>query len=79
MTKPTPRAMATAMRTYHRPVEEGGSLLESWDQVVARVANHQRWLWERALGRSLNEREDDELEEMRNLILNRNIAVAGRT
>lgn len=79
MTKPTPRAMATAMRTYHRPVEEGGSVLESWDQVVARVTNHQRWLWERALGRSLNEREDDELEEMRGLILNRNIAVAGRT
>lgn len=79
MTKPTSRAMATALRTYHRPVKEGQSLLESWDQVVDRVVSHQRWLWERALGRSLNEREDDELEEMRYLILNRYIAAAGRT
>lgn len=79
MTRPTSRAMATALRTYHRPVREGATLLESWDQVVERVVGHQRWLWERALGRSLNEREDDELEEMRYLILNRYIAVAGRT
>lgn len=79
MTKPTSRATATALRTYHRPVREGAALLESWDQVVERVVGHQRWLWERALGRSLNEREDDELEEMRYLILNRYIAVAGRT
>ena len=79
MTKPTARAIATALRTYHRPVKEDDSMLESWDQVVERVVSHQRWLWERALGRSLNEREDDELEEMRHLILNRNIAVAGRS
>jgi adenosylcobalamin-dependent ribonucleoside-triphosphate reductase len=79
MTKPTSRAMATALRTYHRPVKEGASLLESWEQVVERVVGHQRWLWERALGRSLNEREDDELEEMRYLIQNRYIAAAGRT
>lgn len=79
MTKPTSRAMATALRTYHRPIREGACLLETWDQVVARVVEHQRWLWERALGRPLNEPEDDELEEMRYLILNRYIAAAGRT
>lgn len=79
MTKPTPRAMATALRTYHRPVREGDTLLESWDQVVDRVICHQRWLWERALGRSLSDREDDELEEVRRLILGRYIAPAGRT
>jgi ribonucleoside-triphosphate reductase len=79
MTKPTSRAMATALRTYHRPVSEGASLLENWDQVVDRVVGHQRWLWERALGRSLSEHEDDELEEMRYLIHNRYIAAAGRT
>jgi len=71
--------MATALRTYHRPIKEGASLLESWEQVVERVVGHQRWLWERALGRSLNEHEDDELEEMRYLIQNRYIAAAGRT
>jgi len=79
MTKPTSRAMATALRTYHRPVKEGEVLLESWEQVVDRVVSHQLWLWERALGRSLNERESDELDEMRYLILNRYIATAGRT
>jgi ribonucleoside-triphosphate reductase (formate) len=79
MTKPTARAMATALRTYHRPVREGASQLESWDQVVDRVVEHQHWLWERALGRALNEREEDELEEMRYLIYNRYIAASGRT
>lgn len=71
--------MATALRTYHRPIKEGEALLESWDQVVDRVIEHQRWLWERALGRCLNDREDDELEEIRRLIANRYIAPAGRT
>lgn len=79
MTKPTSRAMATALRTYHRPVKEGDTLLESWDQVVDRVISHQRWLWERALGRSLCDREEHELEELRQLVLGRYIAPAGRT
>lgn len=79
MTKPTQRAIATALRTYHRPVREGEVLLESWDQVVDRVMSHQRWLWERALCRSLNEKEEDELDEVRNLIDRRCISPAGRT
>lgn len=79
MIKPTPRAVATALRTYHRPIREGDTQLESWEQVVGRVINHQRWLWERALGRVLIEREENELEELRNLIQNRYIAPAGRT
>jgi len=79
MTKPTPRAMATSLRTYHRPIQEGGTLLESWEQVVDRVVSHQKWLWERSLGRSLSEREDSELEELRTLILGRYIAPSGRT
>lgn len=79
MTKPTARAMATALRTYHRPIKEGDPRLESWDQVVDRVISHQRWLWERALNRSLNDREDDELEELRRMITGRYIAPAGRT
>lgn len=79
MTKPTARAMATALRTYHRPVKDGDTLLESWEQVVERVIGHQRWLWERALGRILREREESELDELRQLILGRYIAPAGRT
>ena len=79
MTKPTARAMATALRTYHRPIKEGDTLLESWGQVVDRVICHQRWLWERALGRHLNDKEDDELEELRTLIIGRYVMPAGRT
>lgn len=71
--------MATALRTYHRPIKEGEMLLESWDQVVSRVISHQQWLWERALGRSLNDREYHELEECRILITNRKMMPAGRT
>lgn len=79
MEKPTPRAMATALRTYHRPIEEGGTQLETWEQVVDRVIEHQRWLWERALGRDLDDGQNAELEEIRALIENRCVAPAGRT
>lgn len=79
MAKPTARAMATSLRTYHRPIKEGESVLESWEDVVGRVISHQQWLWERALGRTLNEREIHELEECRQLIINRQMAPAGRT
>jgi ribonucleoside-triphosphate reductase (formate) len=78
-TKPTARAIATALRTYHRPIMEGDTQLESWDQVIDRVISHQRWLWERSLGRSLNQAQEDELDELRTLIINRCIAPAGRT
>ena len=79
MSKPTARAMATALRTYHRPVQEDSDLLESWQQVVDRVISHQTWLWERALNRELQPREAHELDELRQLILNRQICSAGRT
>ena len=79
MTKPTARAMATALRTYHRPIREGDPMLESWEQVVERVVSHQRWLWERGLGRPLSEREEDELDDLYQMILGRYIAPAGRT
>jgi adenosylcobalamin-dependent ribonucleoside-triphosphate reductase len=79
MSKPTSRAFATSLRTYHRPIKEGDSRLESWSQVVDRVIQHQRWLWERGLGRVLKDREEHELEECRQLVYGRYIAPAGRT
>lgn len=77
MTRPTARAMATALRTYHRPLDEGH--LESWEQVVERVIEHQRWLWQRALKQDLNSEQEAELEELRGLILKRAVMPAGRT
>lgn len=78
-TTPTGRAMATALRTYHRPIEEGSPVLETWDQVVDRVISHQHWLWQRSVERELTEAELGELEELRGYILGRYISPAGRT
>jgi ribonucleoside-triphosphate reductase len=74
--------MATALRTYHRPVENGSGKLETWEQVCDRVISHQRWLWGRAL--KVNEAEiqpehEKELEELKQLLLGRKATLAGRT
>lgn len=79
MPTPTARAMATSLRTYHRPIKEGSTQLETWPQVVDRVISHQRWLWERSLARPLNSAENAELEELRAYVQGRYIAPAGRT
>jgi ribonucleoside-triphosphate reductase (formate) len=76
-TTPTKRAKATALRTYHRPTENGK--LETWSQVVDRVIKHQHWLWARALNRKLGKKELAELAELKSLIMDRRIAPAGRT
>ncbi|MGA8165184.1 MAG: ribonucleoside-triphosphate reductase, adenosylcobalamin-dependent [Waddliaceae bacterium] len=79
MSTPTTRAMATALRAYCRPHSEEDTALESWEHVAARVIAYQRWLWERALGRVLDDCENLELEECRRLILDRRLAPGGRT
>ena len=43
------RAEVITRRTYNRPLNEEGTLFETWEQTVDRVINHQQWLWERAL------------------------------
>jgi len=43
------------------------------------VWDHQRWLWERVLGRSLNNNEKNELRELEALLLDRKALLAGRT
>ncbi|RLA59769.1 MAG: ribonucleoside-triphosphate reductase, adenosylcobalamin-dependent, partial [Epsilonproteobacteria bacterium] len=66
-------------RTYSRPLNEEGTVFESWDETVHRVIEHQRWLWERAKDEMLDEPENDELEELRSLLLSRKSSVSGRT
>lgn len=92
------RAEIITRRTYCRPTNEEGTEFESWEQVVARVVMHQKWLWERALTHKLipemplhditedmlewvhlNENQLSELEELRQLHLDRKASVAGRT
>lgn len=76
---PTPsvRADATALRTYCRPKEDGS--LETWAEVIDRVIGHQRWLWERAAGASLDDEQEAELQELRELLLERRVSASGRT
>ncbi len=78
MTKPNARAQTTAQKNYHRNLRDS-ELIENWSQVAERIISHQRWLWERALSRSLNEKEEEELEELKSLIRGRYVLPSGRT
>lgn len=73
----TTRADVIARRSYSRPKEDGS--FETWLEVVDRVIDHQRWLWERARGRKLGVANEKELEELRALMLQRKGLTAGRS
>lgn len=64
-------------RTYSRPKDDG--TFETWEETISRVIDHQRWLWERAKGRELNNFELAELEELRSVMLDRKVLTSGRT
>ena len=83
---PSFRSQFVVKRTYNRPLDEAGTVFETFYQTIDRVISHQRWLWETAKGKlvgedlsPLTEEEESELEEMRQLILNREATVSGRT
>ncbi len=71
------RAQAVFRRTYSRPKESGGH--ETFAEALARVMRHQRWLWERAQGRSLGSDQEAELDELMGLALSRQVLPTGRT
>lgn len=73
------RAQVITRRTYNRPTSEDGKQFESWEDTVARVIDHQAWLWERAVGRELNDREYEELYDLQDLMLERKVLTSGRT
>jgi adenosylcobalamin-dependent ribonucleoside-triphosphate reductase len=73
------RSKVVTRRTYNRPLDEAGNVFESWEQTVDRVIKHQRWLWERELDKELHTMQLRELEELRELMLNRKCSVSGRT
>lgn len=73
------RSKIVTRRTYNRPLDEEGRVFETWPQTVNRVISHQRWLWERALGAELSPSQEDELESLRKLILDRKVCPSGRT
>jgi adenosylcobalamin-dependent ribonucleoside-triphosphate reductase len=73
------RAQLIYKRTYARPLDASNETFEDWDQTVDRTIQHQRWIWERAAGRSLLSQELAELEALRQLSLERKAFLAGRT
>jgi ribonucleoside-triphosphate reductase len=70
------RSQIVTRRTYARPK---GDTFESWEDTVDRVIIHQRWLWERAKGNLLNESEELELAQLRQLMLDKKLSTSGRT
>lgn len=79
LTIPSARAQFITRRTYNRPLNEEGTLFETWEQTVDRVLSHQRWLWVRELGDELTSWQEEELVELRHLMLGRLAVPAGRT
>lgn len=73
------RAQVITRRTYNRPVSDDGKQFETWQETVARVIDHQEWLWQRAAGRELTDTEYAELYDLEQLMLDRKVAMSGRT
>lgn len=74
------RSKLVVQRTYARPLNEEETKFESWTDICKRVVyKHQRWLWERQLGRDLNQSEYEELDEFYKLMVERKVSTSGRT
>lgn len=71
---PSLRAQLITRRTYNRPTDDTGKNFETWEQTVDRVIQHQAWLWDRA-----GSADGAELSELRQLMLERKVAMSGRT
>jgi len=66
-------------RTYSRPIDEDRGVFETLEQTTDRIIEHQRWLWERALGRSLNSEEEFELDDLYDIFYSLEASPSGRT
>ena len=88
--KPSARAEIIDQRTYCRPLDDGDGF-ETHEEQIARVIDHQRWLWRRAkagmtrdeFGRwvlaDLDADEEAELGALQGILLDRRGSMAGRT
>lgn len=73
------RAEIVHRRTYSRPLNEEIGLFETLEETTDRIIEHQQWLWERALGRSLNDNELNELDELYEIFFKLEASPSGRT
>jgi len=78
MNQMSPRARIVERRTYLRPLDENGVEFETPEQMKDRVIDHQRWLWENQIKRSLNDEENDELAQLRQLMDDGLLTMSGR-
>lgn len=79
MTEQSLRSKLITRRTYSRP-DDKGEVFETFEQTVDRVIRHQEWLWDRQLkNKEYNEKRYQELDELRNLMLDRKVLMSGRT
>lgn len=72
------RARIVERRTYLRPLNEDGTVFETPAEMLERVIDHQRWLWEAQLKRPLNDDENAELVELRSLMDRKLVSASGR-
>ena len=73
---PSARAEAITRRTYNRPKDDAGDVLETWEETVQRATTkHHTRLWIDAGGTP----DLDELFELQKLVLDRKALVSGRT
>lgn len=74
--KPTARAEAVTRRTYNRPLDDEGKVLETWEQTANRATRvHHSKLWSDAGGKP----DQEELDELYGLVADRKALVSGRT
>ena len=73
------RSQFITRRTYNRSLNDAGTVFETWEQTVDRVIGHQKWLWERQMQRSVDWVQAQELEELRQLMVEHKVLTSGRT
>ena len=79
MTFKDTRAELVHRRTYSRPIDEANNIFEDLAETTERIISHQRWLWSRALGRPLNEEQEQELEDLYEIYYSLQASPSGRT
>lgn len=79
---PSLRSQLITRRTYNRPLDEKGTVFETFEQTVDRVIGHQRWLWDRSSPDKDFEDfycKNKELAELKTFMMERKVLMSGRT
>lgn len=76
------RSKLIVRRTYNRPLDEQGTVFETFEETVDRVIGHQAWLWYRAhpdVSVLYDNSIETELKELKQLMMERKVLMSGRT